>query len=442
MTLPQLQQFQVPNYAADLLTKQATVQLAKTAQQKMQNEAALEMQKLGLKGREVGVSEGRLELDIGRFGLDVQKQKAEAAKVQREQAIEANEFALNLLTGVNSEEDLTMAKRQFLSRYPEQVGMINQILPSYNPTAVRIIRNSLRDETMRLKQEELRFSQALEAGKLALEGEKHGLNVRKQTFEEGRPTGYAPGTLIKTPGGMDQQVPTAPPKPDFELFTDEAGNQAYLAKGARVPPGWSRVDKSTGPAVNVYTGDLARTTRTQVEAEIIEGVKNVQSFRKTGEMFKDEYLEFMGKGKKKIAQMMDKAGISTEEQRKYINDYAQWFRQAKADFIAYRKWATGVAGGEKELREIATAFPDPVENSPEQYKANLESIEETTKRVLQLNSDFLRLGIDMDQPLSAIMEQAKEKGLDLGAAPTAVKPKGVIRYVRDANGNLVREETQ
>jgi hypothetical protein len=173
-----------------------------------------------------------------------------------------------------------------------------------------------------------------------------------------------------------------------------------------------------------------------VESEIIEGVKNVQSFRKTGEMFKDEYLEVMGKGKKKAAEIMDKAGVSTEDQRKYINEYAQWFRQAKSDFLAYRKWVTGVAGGEKEMQEIATAFPDPVNNSPEQYKANLKSIEETTKRVLQLNADFLRLGIDMDQPLSVVLEQAKEKGFDQLPPGT---PQ-VIRYTRDANGNLVREE--
>jgi hypothetical protein len=429
-TLPQLQQFQVPNYAADLLTKQTTAQLAQTARQKVQNEAALEMQKLGLRNREIGISEGRL-------GLDIQKQQVEVAKLQREQAIDANEFALNLLTGVNSEEDLSIAKHQFASRYPEHLQMVNQVLPSYNPTSVRLIRNSLRDETTRLKQEELAFSQAMDVGRFGLEERAQRLGERKQTFEETRPRGYAPGTLIKTPGGTDQQVPTAPPKPDFELFTDSEGNQAYLAKGASVPSGWTRVDKRTGPAVNVYTGDLARTTRTKVESEIIEGVKNVQSFRKTGEMFKDEYLEVMGKGKKKAAEIMDKAGVSTEDQRKYINEYAQWFRQAKSDFLAYRKWVTGVAGGEKEMQEIATAFPDPVNNSPEQYKANLKSIEETTKRVLQLNADFLRLGIDMDQPLSVVLEQAKEKGFD--QLPPGAEPQ-VIRYTRDTNGNLVREE--
>lgn len=423
--MAELQQFQVPNFAADLLTKQALVDQTKIAGEKARNEAAFKLQELGLKE--------------GRFGLDASKFIEEQEATKRKNSIEVNDFALNLLTGVNSTEDLAIARNQFLSRYPQHTELFNQVLPSYSPSAVRLIKNSLRTETQRLKLEELDFSQKLETAKLGLERGKFGLEQRKQTFEEGKPTGFTPGTLIKTPGGQDQQVPTAPPKPDFELFTDSKGNQAYLAKGASVPSGYSRVEKKTGPSVVVQTGDLGKGTRTQVEKDIIEGTRNIQSFQETGKLFKPEYLTYFGKTDKAVAEMMDKAGISTDRQKDLINKRAKWFRQAKADFIAYRKWATGVAGGEKEMAEIATSFPDPLKNSPTQYAANLDSIEETTKRVLQLNADFLRLGIDMDQPLDVIISEAKRKGVNVGLSGDG-RGDVTITFTRDEDGNLVRSE--
>ena len=118
-----------------------------------------------------------------------------------------------------------------------------------------------------------------------------------------------------------------------------------------------------------------------------------------------------------MATAADKDGLSTAGQKGLIKERAAWFRQAEADFIAYRKWATGVAGGEKEMAEIATSFPDPVKNSPTEYRANLDSIEETTKRVLQLNTEFLNSGIDIRQPIDQIFTQIQSKGINIGEAP-------------------------
>ena len=78
-----------------------------------------------------------------------------------------------------------------------------------------------------------------------------------------------------------------------------------------------------------------------------------------------------------------------------------------------------MAGGPQELAEIATSFPDPVKNSPTEYSANLDNIEEITKRVLMLNADFLRSGIDMDQPLDAILGEMRSKGINVQAPPGA-----------------------
>ena len=328
-------------------------------------------------------------------------QQANAArKLQRKEALEASDFTLNVLTGVNSQEDLDKAKSILISRYPEDAKLINTYIPStYDPGKIDLIRNALRTSADRIRAEELKAPKAFSAG--------------SDIYQGGKKIGH---------------VPSTPPQPSFDLFTDKDGNQVYIKKGEVIPKGYKKVQKS-GVNVSINTGDLTKPTTTKLQGDIVEATRNIQSFRRTRSLFKPEYLTLFGKGKKLAAETADKLGISSKEQKKLIRDRSKWFRQAKADFIAYRKWATGVAGGEKELREIATSFPDPVNNSPEQYKANLDSIEETTKKVLALNKEFLRSGIDLNQPLDKVLEQAKA----VGVTPPPSDKVVIIRY--DKNGN-------
>jgi len=365
MPLPELQMPQTGNMAAKILS-------GITMQDKIKadnNSAALKL------------------MEIQNKALS---EKNKALSEKNKQSIEMNDYALNLLSGVNSDEDLEIAKRQFAARYPEQSDQVNELLPMYHPRAVELIRNSLRTESDRLRMEEVK--------------------------------GFAPGSMLMKGDEVMGTVPFKPkeaPNPTYDVFEGPDGDQIYVAKGSKIPEGYKQVK---GSGVTINTGDLGKSTQNKLEQDIIEADKNIQSFNETRKSFKDDYLTYLGKGMRKIAEMMDKSGISTEDQRKYINDYNTWFRQAKADFIAYRKWATGVAGGEKELKEIATSFPDPVNNSPEQYKANLDSIEETTRRVLELNRDYLQLGI----------KYGKQK-------PAAKsKPAGgniIIRF--DSEGNMI-----
>jgi hypothetical protein len=312
-----------------------------------------------------------------------------------------------------------MAKRTFVSRYPQYEGEISKILANYDPNAVEYLRNSLRTEVQKLK----------------MEGREEPEQIK----------GYGPGTMLMKGEEQIGQVPFAPTKPDkdeWEVFESEDGaDQIYVKKGGKIPEGYKKV-MGKGTTLTVNTGDLSKTTKAGLEKDIMEGVRNIQSFQNTRKLYKPEYLTLFGKTDKIMAEAADKAGISTKNQKALIRSRSKWFRQAKADFIAYRKWATGVAGGEKELAEIATSFPDPVKNSPTQYSANLDNIEETTKRVLMTNSEFLRSGIDMDQPLDAILEQAKAIGV---GGPPGVSGKGgsappspqevIIEF--DAQGNRI-----
>ena len=289
---------------------------------------------------------------------------------KRKEDIETKDFALNLLSGVNSAEDLEIARGQFNARYPEYQNDTDKVMSDYSPRKVELIRNSLRDEATRVKQEEIKA--------------------------------FGPGSALFKGDEPIGQVPFSPKEGDFEVFEGKGGDQVYVQKGNEIPKGYKKV-QTKGTSLTVNTGELSKATKSKTEQGIIEADQNLQSFKKTKEMFKPEFLTMFGKGGNVLAITADKVGISTEAQKKLISERTKWFRQAKADFISYRKWATGVAGGEKEYKELATSFPDPVRNSPQQYISNLENLEETTKAILHLNKKFLKSGIDLDSDWDEIV---------------------------------------
>jgi len=200
MPLPELQPFQVPNFAANLQGLQTM--------KAQENEA-----KVGS-----AIAASKFELDKQKFVQEAEKFKAEKEDRTRKQVIEVNDYALNLLAGVNSPEDLEIAKSHFKLRYPQAGDLVDRMLPEYNPTNVRMIREELRTETQRLKLEE----------------------------QEKEIKSYAPGSALYQGGKQIGSVPTKPETPDYELFTDGSGQQAYLTKGAKVPSGWKRAEKTGG----------------------------------------------------------------------------------------------------------------------------------------------------------------------------------------------------
>ena len=320
------------------------------------------------------------------FKLNRQNMATNIESKRIEQAVSRTKLSLSLLSGVTDQESLDTAKKQFLAVIPpdEKTGVSNTMDQlfgtAYSPKRIEQAKKRL----------------------LLISGELDAIKPQK-------PVSVAAGAGLYDPntGEMIATQPPAPAKPTYDVF-EKGGNQIYVKKGDSIPAGYRKVQTK---GVTVYTGDISKTTKTDLEKRIMEGVRNVRSFEETRKLFKPEYLTWFGKGEKAMASLMDKAGMSSKDQKGLIKERSKWFRQAKADFIAYRKWATGVAGGEKELAEIATSFPDPVKNSPTEYEANLNSIEDTTKKVLSLDADFLRSGIDLNQPLSAIVGQMRERGM-------------------------------
>lgn len=326
--------------------------------------------------------------------------QARLLKEENERKKDAAEFAMNMLAGVQSQDDLRIAKSILKVRYPNDPE-VDMVPDEYDPKTISMITNSLMDAKSRLDREKFEWEKTEKITQV--------------------PQGSAVMQGGKVTAIMDN-------KAEYDVFQGPDGNQVYMRKGQDIPPGFQKVlNKGGSTNIEVNTGDLSKPTKTKVEQNIIDAEKNIASFASTKSLFKPEYLTYVGKGEKELALIMDRAGVSTGDQKKLVAERANWFRQAKADFIAYRKWATGVAGGEKELEEIATSFPDPVKNSPEEYIANLNSIDETTRRVLEMDRDYLQSGISFG---------AKPTSSAPATAPTAPATNRVIQY--DSNGKRIK----
>jgi len=146
--------------------------------------------------------------------------------------------------------------------------------------------------------------------------------------------------------------------------------------------------------VQLDVSGLQKPTVTKLEDAIIDADNQVAQFNEALPMFKPEYLEYWGKGKAEYQKYAEKAGISIDT--KFLKERTAWYQQSKSQFLAYRKWITGVAGGEKEMKEIAKSFPDPDNNSPTEYKANLVQARKWTMKLR--NRLMLLRGLGIDKP--------------------------------------------
>ena len=145
----------------------------------------------------------------------------------------------------------------------------------------------------------------------------------------------------------------------------------------------------TGTEVTV---NLGTSTKTKIEQDIIEGDFKIESFNEIEKLFKDDYLTYKGQTQAAYEKYAEKLGIPVDTD--YLANRTQWKQEAMTTFLAWRKWVTGVAGGEKEMREIAKSFPDPQRNSPTEFRANLKQARKTTIKLRNRLIMFRSIGIE------------------------------------------------
>jgi len=129
----------------------------------------------------------------------------------------------------------------------------------------------------------------------------------------------------------------------------------------------------------IMPGETQKSTIGKLEDDIKELNQGIFGLQTVSDLYKPEYSTYGFKARRFVTAFGEKLGkpVPKEETRfrvskEQLANYSSWFGTAEQQFLVFRKWATGVAGGPIEMQQIRTAFPDPKDKSPTEFKAMLD----------------------------------------------------------------------
>ena len=160
-------------------------------------------------------------------------------------------------------------------------------------------------------------------------------------------------------------------KSGFEIKTDREGN----------------VTVTQGDGIK---GSLTKTVKSSTQKNILEGQSRVDAQNYVSSLYRPEFLTYGGEIKSGIMTKLNKLTPTLRDS--FTKARAAFLSQTNQAFIAYRKWATGVAGGEKEMSEIKRAtFSE--DDSPQDFEAKLQAVQFMTRKLLARQQMALRQGV-------------------------------------------------
>ena len=148
-------------------------------------------------------------------------------------------------------------------------------------------------------------------------------------------------------------------------------------------------------SVTVTQGDgskrgLTKTVRSSTQKNILEGQTRLTTQNYVSSLYRPEFLTYGGEIKSGIMTKLNKLTPTLRDS--FTKARAAFLSQTNQAFIAYRKWATGVAGGEKEMSEIKRAtFSE--DDSPQDFEAKLQAVQFMTRKLLARQQMALRQGV-------------------------------------------------
>ena len=153
------------------------------------------------------------------------------------------------------------------------------------------------------------------------------------------------------------------------------------------------------------------------------------------ELYEPEFLS--RKGAARATFMTEWNRWNPEKRDQFTARRAVFISLTNQSFIAYRKWATGVAGSEKEMNEIKRAtFSE--DDSPQDFEAKIRSIKAMTVKLMARKRRALAAGIDPMPGGTEWKKYIKENPLlDIEERGDQLQNLG---YTDDQVLNILREE--
>ena len=189
------------------------------------------------------------------------------------------------------------------------------------------------------------------------------------------------------------------------------------------------------------TIDLQKSTLGDIEKEIIDKTISLASMEVVKELFRPEFLTYVGKTKQFILKQADKLGILNRNQ--YLRQFASWNSTQSLLSLFIRKEITGVAGGEKEMELIMGKLPDADKDTPQVYEAKVERQEQIYLLTIDLLNEFRNstgFAPSKTQKKELVSRAWKQVTRDSLVLPPQIQDEPATRSERRDIDKLVPEE--
>ncbi len=154
--------------------------------------------------------------------------------------------------------------------------------------------------------------------------------------------------------------------------------------------------KFGGVAPEVFT-NLQKPVAAKIQTELKDVELNIANLESIRDQFRPEFTEIPFKIGQKVTVLREKlgkfdplkpfVGPITKEEKKVLGSFSAWKRDAAREFVVFKKWATGVAAGQKEMAEqIEIAFASPLKDSATEFISKIDG----ALRVRRRTRDILR----------------------------------------------------
>ena len=183
-----------------------------------------------------------------------------------------------------------------------------------------------------------------------------------------------------------------------------------------------------GSTVNVTTNlpGTEKSTKGSMEKSIIEAQKSVLGLDIMDRTFKEEYTQYPFQARSKLSSGAEKLGIPLPEDeggilltKEQLGDKAAWERQAEEAFLTFRKWATGVAGGEKEMAAIRQAFATK-DKSATEFRAMIKQAKDFQSAYVQSLENMLMAG-------SVLSKETKARAAEIATQSSGISQQSKTR---------------
>lgn len=194
--------------------------------------------------------------------------------------------------------------------------------------------------------------------------------------------------------------------------------------------------KASKTDVNVYTGQLSKTTAGEVEKGVLSDAAAISRLNNIQYSYRPEYQNIKFRTVQAWNTLRDKFGGLPDEEKKQLADYSQYRQNALQNLNQTIKDITGAAMGVQEADRIIASLPNAGTDiwggdSPTEFEAKLNNAIKQTKYAIARKNHALKKGlnwenISLEKMPSIIQERGKQIEREYKLDPKDPATKNIV----------------